>query len=594
MQHPQYSFSGNQSSARAPSEGYSVFQNNSGVADSQLKSLSKSEDSANVSQQPQPVNQRGSFQGQSHNFSDQPATTWHWQSQGQTSEPALPIQEAPRAEHVPANGQSFAPPVDLGQLQRIDRPQIQQKFASDIYKSPIDRPYMGKARRNVEQSDATGQTNNDLDDAISYFKEQSENFPAVPERDEVTDVKEFLSRDEANEALFVEPSLQETTAGTGKQVIVLRSQSPQELAEARAKEAVSSKPDAQLLTPNFESYVGSPVLDTTREVYQDQTQWKVYTPTQEVVDLPPPAVFESLPKVSVQTPAVEFSPPAPKNYAFEPAEEVAALPEPYNPPAPKIEEDLFQAPPAPVRSNDVFEAASVRAEAPSEIKSSFETKPVETRHWKDTPVNPVSVSKVKATTPSYRFERYETGADVEATTTAITVAHTTPVTQPAVSESAWLSPWWMLVCLVPFAMYLVTRRGGEVDEYYDACDEVGERPRLPPEMIERPGYSKSDAIYGEKDEYFATEQLALEGQRRSTGDRIPMATHLRAAEKSRDDFESVLPAETVTTDSFHELDFASSNSIQTETELELDASPNFRSQPDDEYDDEGEIPDWLS
>ena len=283
MQYPKYSFNAppSSSSARVPSEGYSVFQKKP-VADSQQNSPAKSQGTANVSQQPQSNFRTDAFQGETHNLSDQPATTWRWRSQGQNSEPALPIQEAPRAEHVPANSQSFAPPVDLGQLQRVDPPQIQQHFASDMYKSPIDRPYIGKAGKTVEKLDASNETSNGIDEATSYFKEQSGHNSTVPERDEVTEAKEFMPRDRSDRTLFVEPSHQEAKVGTGKQLIVLRSQSPQKLAEARAKEASSKRPDAQLLTPNFESYVGSPVLDTTRDAYQDGTQWKAYTPKQAV------------------------------------------------------------------------------------------------------------------------------------------------------------------------------------------------------------------------------------------------------------------------------------------------------------------------
>ncbi len=570
MQYPQYSFNGKQSSARVPREGYSVFQRKA-VVDSQLKSGVKSQGAGNFSQQHQRATQRDSRQGKTHNFSDQPATTWHWGSQSQTSQTALPIQRQPNAEHVPANAQSFAPPVDLGRLQRVERPQVEQQFASDIYKSPIDRPYMGKTQKNVDQSDAADEANFALDDATSYFKEQSGHAATMPERDEVTEAREFLSREESSATLFAESPQQEVTSDSGSQRIVLKSQSPQELAEARAKEASKVRPDAQLLTPNFELYAGSPVLDTTRDAYQEETQWKVYTPKLDVViDLPPPAIFESLPKASNQSPVVEHSPPAPKKPIFEAVEEFAALPEPPPVPAPKIEDDVFQPPPAPVASNDVFKSTS------------------------NTPVNQVSVSKVKATQPSYRFERYEAGANVEANTTAMTVAHTTPVTPPAAAEPAWLSPWWMLVCLVPFAMYLATRRGDEVDEYYDAYDQVGDRPRLPQEMLERPGYSKSDAIYGEKDEYFATEQLFSKANRDLIAEKIPMATHLRAAGKAGHDLEDLLPAETVTPDSVSELRFASSNSVQTDFELDGNDSPNFRSQSNEADDGDDEIPDWLS
>jgi len=537
MQYPQYSFRGIPSSPRVPSEGYSVLQNNSRVDNSKVNSQSESQDSAIVSQKPQRVDQRDEFQGETHKFSDQPATTWHWRSQNQNVQPPLPIQEAPRAEHVPSNVQSFAPPVDLGQLQRVDRPQIQQHFASDMYKSPIDRPYIGKARTTKERLDASDESNNGIDEATSYFKEQSGYYSAKPERDEVTETKEFMSSTGSDRSLFVAPAKDEASPGTGKKLIVLRSQSSQQLAEARAKANKPSikRPDAQLLTPNFESYVGSPALDTTRDAYQDGTQWKAYTSKPEVVDLPPPAVFESLPKVSAQPPVVEYSPPAPAKHVFEAPEEVAGLPEPAAAPkthifeaakevamppepapTPQVEENLFHA--GPVVAKDVFSSAS------------------------DASVNRVSVPKVETAKPSYRIERYETetGVDVEASTTAMTVAHTTPVAQPVVSESAWLSPWWMLVCLVPLAMYLVKRRGSEYDDYSYEYDEVEDHPRLPQEMIERPGYSKSDAVYGETDEFFATEQHFSQGRSASTAEAIPMATHLRVAGKSYEDLDDTV------------------------------------------------------
>ena len=572
MQYPQYSFTVPQSSGRVPGEGHSVFRKNT-ADESQLNNLSKSQGTANLSQQSQSVYRPDVLQGETSNISDQPSTTWHWRSQGQHSQPALPTQEAPRAEHVPANSQSFAPPVDLGQLQRVDRPQRQDQFASDIYKSPIDRPYVGKSRQTIVQLDASAETSSNLDDAASYFKEQSSHASAMPQRDQVTEAKEFISPYASDETLLVAPTPPKATTDSGGQVIVLRSQSPQKLAEARAKEATAKRPDAQLLTPDFESYVGSPVLDTTRDAYQDATQWKIYSPKTELVNPPPSVVFESLPKAAAPTPVVEFSPssppPAPTNHAFEASEEVAALPEPPPIPAPETKENLFQPTSVPVSTHHVFSAASNRS------------------------VNPVSVPKVESAQPSYRFGGYETGGDVETNTTAMTVAHTTPVAPPVATDSAWLSPWWMLVCLVPLAMYFVKGRRSEVDDYSYAYDEVGDRPRLPPEMIERPGYSKSDALYGEKDDYFATEQLFSQAQRDLVAERIPMATHLRAAGKSCDDLEGILPAETVTADTAPEIRFAGSNSVQTDIELDGDDSPNFRSQSDDEPG-EFEIPEWLS
>ena len=185
-------------------------------------------------------------------------------------------------------------------------------------------------------------------------------------------------------------------------------------------------------------------------------------------------------------------------------------------PAPKVEENLFHA--GPVVAKDVFSAAS------------------------DVSVNRVSVPKIESTKPSYRIERYETeaGVDVESSTTAMTVAHTTPVAQPVTSEPGWLSPWWMLVCLVPLAMYLVKRRGGEYDDYSYEYDDVEDRPRLPQEMIERPGYSKSDAVYGETDDFFATEQHFSQVRNATTADAIPMATHLRVARESFEDLDDTV------------------------------------------------------
>ena len=86
---------------------------------------------------------------------------------------------------------------------------------------------------------------------------------------------------------------------------------------------------------------------------------------------------------------------------------------------------------------------------------------------------------------------------------------------------------------------------------------------------------------------------------------IPDALDVRDAVDDHDiDFSS----ETVTTNSIQAARFASSNSVQTDIELDSDASPNFRLQsPDtnlDEYDanldeddtdlDEFEVPEWLS
>ena len=588
MQHPKYSFNANQSNG-APAEGYSVFQNNSSFIDSQLNSLTSSQRSAKASPKSSTVKQQNAFTGKTHNFSDQPATTWQWSPRQQNTQPALPLEDPPRVEQVPANVQSFAPPANLGQLQRVERPQIQheQQFASDIYKSPIDRPYVGRPRNAANQLEATAESNEGLDGATPYT--------TAPERDEVTEVKEFLPRTEATEALFAEPSLPEAAPSNDKQVIVLRSQSPEELAKARAKEANSQKPNGHLLTPNFESYVGSPVIDTTLDVYQDQTQWKAYVPKPAEAELPPPAIFVSLPKdttpeISVKSAAVDFSPPAPTNHVFESAEEVAALPEPPPAPAPRVEQELFQAPPAPAKAENVFGTASAKVKSTPKTELPAATQPVENSYWNNTPVNQVSPSKVQVKQPSYRLERYESSTDVAANTTAMTVAHTTPVAPAVKPEPAWLSPWWMLVCLVPFAMYLMTRSDSTVDQY---CDEISDHPRLPPEMIGKPGYSKSDAIYGEKDEYFATEQLYAKFPHALPAERLPMATHLKAAGHSGENIEEFSLTENVTQDSVSELDFAISNSVQTDNELDGNASPNFRSQVFEADADDDDIPEWL-
>ena len=109
----------------------------------------------------------------------------------------------------------------------------------------------------------------------------------------------------------------------------------------------------------------------------------------------------------------------------------------------------------------------------------------------------------------------------------MTVAHSTPVQQPGETDSTWLSPWWILFCLVPFAMYLVLRRENEDVDY--AFADVDDHPRLPQEMFDRPGYSKSDAVYGEADDFFVTERLRTQPRELPVAENLPMATHLSAA-----------------------------------------------------------------
>ncbi len=599
MQDPQYPSSGNQFTASGLTKGYSIFQSVENIdarVESRPQNSSVFQNPDEVAKQLQGAIQNDLAQTQSHklsdrslsdhNLSNQPETTWRWGSQNKVSGQTLSTNDSPLVQHVPANEQSFAPPENLDQLQHFASSQIHDNYAGDVYKSPIDRLSVRHSQDQLEQFNAHDGSNTDgnnidrkeeslssaqsLDAVAENSATQSAKTLTQPQRDQITEAKEFVSRGLTDRPLFIAPSLPSTSASGGKSLIVLRSQSPQKLAEARAKEATARLPDAQLLTPNFESYVGSPVLDTAQNAYQDETQWRVYTPKPIVDELPPPAVFVSLSEVSTPSPAVKFSQPtppkpAPAKVVFEPVEEVAALPEPSPTATPKRESGLF---------------------APTLEANSFQKKILDTSHWsempvkRETPVNQVSVAKGassngNSTISSYRFERRETefdkkssfdksGYDVHAHTTAMTVAHSTPETAPVTPDSAWLSPWWMLVCLVPLAMYLVGRRTNR-DECSYAYGEVGEQVRLPEEMIERPGYSKSDAIYGESDEFFVSERLYAQPRRRPIADKIPMANHQASS----------MPAP-ANTESASAMRFASTNKVPTETELSSDISPNFR------------------
>lgn len=604
------------------------------------------------------------------NISDQSETTWRWSSRDQTQ---LSVQQPPAVEYVPANQQSFAPPANLSQLQYVPRPATDQYYsAGDIYKSPIDQPLPNQSYDRVESLSATSESKSQdssvqfsIPDHLSNQAQMELSLRAleVPKRDENTEAKEFVSRGVTDRPLFNSSTVD---IQSDSHRIVLRSQPPEELAKSKTHNLPAPKPvslpPAQLLTPDFEAYVGSPMLDSHSPAYQENTQWQVYTPTPAA---PPSAIFQSSslsqPRFSAEPhtdqanelfspsttsdgwksstveidmapPAVAAAPPAnaphqhyEKETTREMANQTAEQPElPPIAPVARFETDRFGSAPmlksatgvdsahrsADSDAHDIFRIASSQihqsTSAPS-APSTLSTRPLESPSFRrssvlDTPVNQVNQVNVtkastagKATLPSYRFERhdggvYNSGSNLQSNTIASTVAHTAPVIPSTGIDTAWLSPWWMLICLIPLALYFATRRAAATDQHGYGYDTVGDHPELPSEIIERPGYSKSDAIYGESDEFFMTERLYARPRQQPVAGVLPLATPIEETKQAHRPQSASSPSERSTETSAPAVEknkptsrpvirFAKVNSVQIRTELKQESSPNFRASP---------------
>lgn len=102
-----------------------------------------------------------------------------------------------------------------------------------------------------------------------------------------------------------------------------------------------------------------------------------------------------------------------------------------------------------------------------------------------------------------KFKPSATGENANQYLTASTLqsGHHSDRTSDHQYETPWLSPWWMLIGLIPIALYMGTMRlFREEDEYHSRKNELfGSRLEFGGDFGE-PGRSKSDAIYGRRDE----------------------------------------------------------------------------------------------
>ena len=415
-------------------------------------------------------------------------STWQWRNRNQDHQT---VEDQPAIVYVPDNGDSFAPPANLNDLQRVEQPIAQQPsnepYLGEIYKSPLDL-YRSRAEVGKE---------NLLDSPKSEVR-------STPPHDTKTNGSHgFVSRDSQSRMLFEHTESEEVQpkfTAAGKPLIRLKSQSSDQI--QLLKKTVEKTPKAQetpivtqqeptlarLLVPDFESFQGSPQLTSPgqrddqwspppakaiEQAHQLKTdsnvgssEWVTFSPPQpaEVV-APPAAIFQSL------------APPAPvvkkiftNQSAFDSSIEHVAPPS-FEPPAPKPSAQITSV--SSVNQSDFVG----RSEA-----SVF--KPVSSVRVVDQP--PV---------PKLNFEAHRSWASHDETSHVASTIQPAPINhEPLPMESGWLSPWWILAGLIPFAIYVAMR--GSEEETFDDYD-LSESPSLSPEMLRQPGYSKSDPVYGE-------------------------------------------------------------------------------------------------
>lgn len=169
--------------------------------------------------------------------------------------------------------------------------------------------------------------------------------------------------------------------------------------------------------------------------------------------------------------------------------------------------------------------------------------------------------------PKFRLQQSDFAGDAD----AHLATSTTPPPVPQLSSidpavtMPWLSAWWMLIALIPFALYLGTTklfRDSALDDHNDFEDNGFDRSQPEPRFdfgsdFGVVGRSKSDAIYGDAD------VISIDENRFETIDQgftIPPATEL---------FEQSLFFEMLSLDKFKDGDSAK--------EISADQSPNFGS-----------------
>ena len=420
------------------------------------------------------------------NLSDTNAnqSTWQWRKPADRT-----IEAQPAIVYVPDNNDSFAPPANLSQLQRVDRPEAQQTlddtYAGEIYKSPID---LYRSR-----SESPKETPSDS----SNLADTSETSQTTPPHDTKTNGSHgFVSRELPSRMLFEHTESEEgqpKLVESGRPIIRLKSQSSDQIQQL--KQSFGNFPKAQkapavaqqepaparLLIPDFESFQGCPQLHSPG---QPNDQWSPVSAK----------VFEQSVQQDTKSSAwITYSP--------QPTEEVAppqAIFQPLAPPTPVVEE-------APAKES-AFAATIEHVAPPSFEPSAFKPSARLTSVQSDfagrsevADFKPVSSVRVvdQSPVPKFNFEAHRSWATHDETSQVASTIQPGPVNlQPLPAEVSWLSPWWILVGLIPFALYMAFR-GSEEETYEDY--ELSQSPALSPEMLRHPGYSKSDPVYGEDD-----------------------------------------------------------------------------------------------
>ena len=434
--------------------------------------------------------------GAQFNLRDTNASQSTWQYRQRAEQP---IEDQPTVIYVPDNNDSFAPPANLNQLQRIDRPepepQTQQPldgaYIGEIYKSPIDL-YRSRTESRKES----------LSDSSTPAITSKTDKTSIPQHDTKTNGSHgFVSRELPSRMFFEHTESEEvqpTLTADGRPIIRLKSQPDTQiqLLKQSIKSSSSTQPapavaqqepaPARLLIPDFEAYQGCPQLDSpgqpndqwspiSSKAIEQATQqetgssaWITYSPPQPAEEsAPPAAIFQQL---APPAPPVEEMPS--NDFAF------AARAEPVAPPA-------FEAPVVPPSAR----VTSISSAPPSDFvvrSDAADFKPVSSVRVVD-----------QAPTPKFNFETHRSWAPHDETSHVASTIQPGPVNhEPLPAEVGWLSPWWILVGLIPFALY-VAFRGSEEENYEDY--ELSRTPALSPEMLNHPGYSKSDPVYGKEE-----------------------------------------------------------------------------------------------
>ena len=544
----------------------------------------------------------------------QPAPVQYYPAQHDVVQQS-PIQQSPTLQS-PIIGHSFAPPADLGrlnraqvQVQELSNPQVEAENYSNlyrndssIYRSPIDTLSVRSKKDSVHSTDAN-----------TSASDLQNSHPSLPQRDPNTNFDAFAPRSVASDELFQQTQQPEQPARdqqTARSTIVLRSQKIRPQPKAKP----FNPPSFQLLTPDFNSYVGSPNVRPIQQSYDDSWQYtRVTKPQPSELELPnfeapPSTIFEpfhaspapqetvaeeSNSDFEIESSQQEWQSAA-EDFAVTPIQQPSNLPPPiptqlpsppaavaFAPVAPApvatFETDPFQSKGITRSANDIFASANAKSQpvkkewvnrfADNAAKTSVPQPKVEKAIANPPVIKTASASHFNSypsSLPNYRVESHQSQFDAGLATVASTSAQPIVKTPQIEASNDWLSPWWMLACLAPFALFLLLRKSREEDFDYE-MESYGKQIHLPPEMLETPGYSKSDAIFSESDDFFMTERVV--GGRRQRFKTEESQLNFNSEIKRVDRRNEV-----------RDLDakFASANVQQRGAELDPNSSPNFR------------------